>query len=131
MELGSSVLYENTKADRRKVSRPMTTLDLLAGEHRMERVDLLKLDVQGYELEVLNGAAALLLRADLVLLEVSLLPIIQGAPLMPEVIAFMRARNFVPYDICTHMRRPSDLTLWQVDMLFARADSPLLVNCAL
>lgn len=128
METGSSVLHENCNADRKKVVRPMSTVDKLISEHGIKQIDLLKIDVQGYELEVLRGAAHALSLTELVLLEVSFLPIIEGAPLMPETVAFMRERGFVPYEICSLMRRPLDDALWQTDMLFVRTDSPLVAN---
>jgi len=36
---------------------PIRTLDDYCAEHRIERIDLLKVDVEGHELDVLNGAA--------------------------------------------------------------------------
>jgi FkbM family methyltransferase len=128
METGSSVLYEQCNADRKKVTRSMTTVDLLVEKNGIQRIDLLKIDVQGYELEVLRGATKSLAKTDLVLLEVSLLPIIKGAPLMPETVSFMSERGFTPYEICSLMRRPLDDALWQVDMLFVRRDSALVSN---
>ena len=53
------------------------------------RVQLLKLDVQGYELEVLKGADGLLSAAEVVLLEASLIPVNKGCPLIADVIRFM------------------------------------------
>ena len=128
MELGSSVLHERCDATRRKVSRAMTTLDALMRQADVKRVDFVKLDVQGYELEILKGGEETLRHAEVVLMEVSLLGVIEGAPLMPEVMAGMKQRGFVPYDICTLMRRPLDRALWQVDMVFVKEISPLLAN---
>jgi FkbM family methyltransferase len=41
---------------------PLRSLDTLARERRFERLDLIKIDVEGYERRVLDGAAALLRR---------------------------------------------------------------------
>lgn len=128
MELGSSVLRERCNAPSRKVTRPMTTLDAVVRETAMERVDFLKLDVQGYELEVLSGGPQTLAQAEVVLLEVSLLEVIEGAPLMPRVLDYMKERGFAPYDICTFMRRPLDRALCQVDMIFVRERSQFLAD---
>ena len=38
----------------------ITTLDVFCTEHRVERIDLLKVDAQGFDLAVLRGAEALL-----------------------------------------------------------------------
>jgi hypothetical protein len=86
---------------------------------------LLKLDVQGFELEVLAGAQSTLDRTEVVVSEVSLLPYNKGAPLMHEVIAYLAEREFLPYDICGGLRRTSDMALFQTDMIFARRGSEL------
>ncbi len=59
-------------------------------------------------------------------MEVSLIELYKGNPLLHEVIAFMHERGFLCYDIPTLMRRPKDRTLWQVDMIFVKASSPLV-----
>jgi FkbM family methyltransferase len=125
MEAGSSVLPENTGFERARLTLPMTTLDEVSGASTLEAPVLLKLDVQGYELEVLRGGPLTLARSEVVLLEVSLLEYNQGAPLMHEVVAFMNAAGFVPYDVCGQLRRETDAALCQIDLMFVRTDSAL------
>ena len=125
MEAGSSVLPENTNFDRQELALEMTTLDAVSEAVTSEGPLMLKVDVQGYELEVLRGGARTLARADVVLLEVSLLEYNQGAPLMPEVVAFMNSAGFVPYDVCGQFRRETDTALCQIDIMFVRRDSAL------
>ena len=125
MEAGSSVLPEDTSFDRKQLALEMTTLDEVSGASTLEGPVLLKVDVQGYELEVLRGGAQTLARSDVVLLEVSLLEYNQGAPLMPEVVAFMNSAGFVPYDVCGQFRRETDAALCQIDIMFVRRDSAL------
>jgi len=125
MEAGSSVLPENTTFERKRLALSMTTLDEVSGGTTLEGPVLLKVDVQGYELEVLRGGSQTLARCEVVLLEVSLLEYNQGAPLMPEVVAFMNAAGFVPYDVCGQFRRETDAVLCQIDIIFVRRDSAL------
>ena len=125
LNTGSSVFEEVTNLEKEVVRLPMLRLDDIPEVAALPRPLLLKLDVQGYELEVLKGADATLIDAEVVLMEVALLPYNKGAPLMPEVVAFMNARDFVPYDICGQLRRVSDRGLFQVDMIFARNSSAL------
>ncbi|WP_227271805.1 FkbM family methyltransferase [Roseobacter weihaiensis] len=125
MESGSSVLEENSPLDRRTETRATRTLDtVLAGR----QVDLLKLDVQGFELEVLKGGAGTLKQSQALILEVSLLEINKGAPLFAEVVGFMHARGFEVCDILELHRRPLDKATNQVDILFVPSASAFLAD---
>lgn len=84
--------------------------------------------MQGYELEVLKGATLTLANVSVVLMEVSLLGINKGAPLLSEVLQFMTERGFRAYDICSFIRRPLDNALWQSDFLFVKEGSSLLAR---
>jgi hypothetical protein len=106
----------------------MTTLDAITRRTHFERPDFLKLDVQGYELEVLKGAEQVLDSVEAVMLEVNLIEVYQGSPPVHEVVAYMAARGFRVYDVCTFFRRPYDNALWQMDMIFVRATSPLMAS---
>lgn len=125
METGSSILYENTDHNRTVAKLNMNTLDSLLENENIQSSCFLKIDVQGYELEVLTGAKTLLNFVDLVLLETSVLEYNQGAPLMHEVIHFMNELGFVVYDICSPKRTSKEHALFQLDILFVKKDSPL------
>ncbi len=128
LETGSSVLFEQSSIQRTRVEYEMRTLDDVAAEAGFAEVDFLKLDVQGYELEVLKGASRTLRHVQIILMEVSLLSVNEGAPLLSEVIEFMASRGFRVYDICSLIRRPLDGALWQSDLLFVREGNPLLAS---
>ncbi|MDD5707195.1 MAG: FkbM family methyltransferase [Kiritimatiellae bacterium] len=125
METGSSVYVENSNVSHRDTEMETHRLDSVLLEQHCPPVDFLKLDVQGYELEVLKGAPRCLAQTQFVLLEASLVAINRGCPLMAEVVAFMEAGGFKLYDVCGISRR-SDGVLWQMDLLFVRADSQWL-----
>jgi FkbM family methyltransferase len=122
---GSSLLEEVTALDKQRVELPVQRLDHLDGVRALAGPLLLKLDVQGYELEVLAGASETLERTEVILTEVSLLEYNKGSPLMHEVIAWLSGRDFLPYDICGGLRRSSDKALFQTDLIFVRSDSAL------
>jgi FkbM family methyltransferase len=122
---GSSILPELTSFEKSGISLPMLTLDGLFATRVCEVPLLLKLDVQGYELEVLRGGRKVLTSAEVVILETSLLPYNEGAPLMADVISFMAREGFVPFDFCGQLRRESDYALFQTDVAFARTSSAL------
>ncbi|MEM1041289.1 MAG: FkbM family methyltransferase [Bacteroidota bacterium] len=122
METGSSVLEEQSDHyPRTTVARRTTTLDRLVDDAGWQHVDFLKLDVQGYELEVLRGASACLPTCEFVLMEVSVVPMNLGAPTVDEVFAFMTERGFRMLDLCDQHRRHDVLV--QVDLLFINVRS--------
>ena len=122
---GSSVFPERSDVPRTIERRRLRSLDsLLAGEP----ADLLKIDTQGYELEILKGAARSLPAAKAVILETSLIEVNEGCPLLHEVVAYMHERGFVVFDILETHRRRADATLLQVDLLFCPIASPLRAN---
>jgi FkbM family methyltransferase len=82
---------------------------------------LLKIDVQGFELEVLRGAAALLDAFAWLYVEASWLPLYEGQALAGEVMAFVEARGFVAAGAFNRATTP-DGTPIQADLLFRRAD---------
>jgi FkbM family methyltransferase len=123
LETASSVLEENSSAHQRS-KRTINSLNDLVKEYQISKVDFIKLDVQGYELEVLKGFDQYLPGTDIVLMEASLLDIHKNVPLIKEVLDFMYQYHFVVYDICSvNTRRPLDNALWQTDLLFVKEDS--------
>lgn len=96
---------------------PMVPLDVYVQRANLPPPDLLKLDVQGAELDVLRGAESILSNTRYVLLEVSLHRWNKGAPMIEEVIAYMAARDFELIDIVdTHVIQNY---LFQIDVIFA------------
>jgi hypothetical protein len=104
------------------------TLDSLLQEKQFPLPDLLKLDVQGHEMEVLKGASAALSHAGICLLEVTLLDLGDQYPLLLEMLSFMDAKGFQAYDISQFIRRPFDKALFQLDMFFVKKDSSLIAD---
>jgi FkbM family methyltransferase len=49
----------------------VTTLDIALNQHKIEKVDLLKIDVEGYEFELLAGATRCLQFVDSIIIEIS------------------------------------------------------------
>ena len=124
-ETASSVLGEHTtKAPTGE--HPMKRLDTLIESGRAgSPPDLLKIDTQGYELDVLKGIEQNLPQVRMILAELNLLDIYEGVPLLSEVVGWLAARGWVPYEICSLIRRPLDGALWQTDFLFVQHNDPL------
>ena len=79
---------------------------------------LLKLDTQGSELDILEGSGASLDRFAAVHVELSLVPMYAGGPLMGDVIGWLEARDFVLAELEPEFSDPASGRLLQVNGLF-------------
>jgi FkbM family methyltransferase len=124
---GSSPLKEGEATDVNGFERTVrqVTVDELVGEVTATPPYLLKIDTQGYELEVLRGSERVLADTAVILLEVSLFQFFEGGPLLADVVEHLGRHGFVVYDIVDHAYRPLDGALAQVDMLFVPEKGPL------
>jgi FkbM family methyltransferase len=95
-------------------------LDAFAREHALGEVYLLKIDVQGFELAVLEGAQELLRRTRYVFVEAAIRPLYQGAPRFTGVHDFLDAHGF--HLIAMRAWHRGNLTLVESDLLFRRND---------
>jgi FkbM family methyltransferase len=72
----------------------LVRLDDFVGENRIPLPDVLKIDVQGYELKVLAGAPRCLSHARAVIAEVSFVPLYENSPLFEDVLCAMKSSGF-------------------------------------
>jgi FkbM family methyltransferase len=126
-ETNSQVVGSTEGGDGNHITVAMTTIDDLLDASPGFRPNLLKLDLQGYELEALQGCADLAGRFEVVLLEVSLLRI-GDVPVFSEVDRFLAERHFHLYDVLPQYYRPRDGALWQCDAFYVRSDSSLIAS---
>ncbi|MDB4476557.1 FkbM family methyltransferase [bacterium] len=81
----------------------------------------LKIDTQGFEWEVLQGAESMLPRVDVVLCELSLTPLYDGQRLWRDLIDHMAERGFELFVIQRGFTNPDTGKTLQVDAVFVRA----------
>lgn len=98
----------------------VSTLDNVLGDIELQHPVLLKLDVQGYELQVLLGGRDLLAHVDYVLLEASFKPMYQGEPIFVEIEMRMRELGFEFLRPVGFLRAPKTGEFLQMDALFQR-----------
>ena len=123
---GSSILpghWGNPYGVQREVT--VETLDNLILRGVCPQPDLIKLDVQGYELEVLRGAARALGKTQAIIVEVSFFPFQSGMPVFHEVVEELADSGFVVCDVLSLSLRPLDGAAGQADLLFLQATHPL------
>jgi FkbM family methyltransferase len=109
------------RTGKQRKTRIITLDNMLADTYPMFVPDLVKLDIQGFELEALSGAETLFGRTEMFILEVSLFPFMPNWPIAREVISFMFARGYELYDVPGFCRRPHDGALGQMDLAFVKS----------
>lgn len=99
--------------ERGSVTVPVATVDEVARERHLPRIDVLKIDTQGYDLEVLRGAAGQLAarRVGAVLLEVNFVPMYERQASFPELHALLSGHGYRLVDFYNH-QRTAGITAW-------------------
>jgi FkbM family methyltransferase len=120
---GASLYVENSAhyAGGNRVERAVATarLDTLVARHDLPPPDLIKLDVQGAELDAIAGGAGAVAQCRALIAELSLASYNQGGPLIAEAMAAIARRDLHCIDICELHCSPHG-TVLQADFLFAK-----------
>ena len=120
---GASLYKENTdwygEGKYKTITVPTKTLDS-CNYFNNEPIDLIKIDVQGAELDILKGGKKTIQNTRYVLAEVSLVEYNQGAPLIGDVIDKMKEYRFNISDIMKYHSFPSLYggAIFQLDVFF-------------
>jgi len=124
---GSRALLDHEKsAICRKV--PLITIEDALAVSKLSPSYLLKLDVHGYELPILSGAAVSLNRTRVVIIEAYNFHITAASPTFTELVAHMDKLGFYCVDIADPLRMTIEGFEWQVDLFFVRKDDPVFAG---
>ncbi|MBS1745662.1 MAG: FkbM family methyltransferase [Bacteroidetes bacterium] len=117
--LGSSLLHDEPDLkERREIE--IITIDDIINDNSIKIPDLIKLDIQGFELEALKGASQTWGKTEVFILEVSLFCFETMMPVFSDVVNFMLEKDYVVYDFPGFLRRPYDGALGQCDICFVK-----------
>lgn len=89
---------------------------------------LLKLDLQGAELDALYGADEILPKVEVIFMEVSLFEFMNNIPLIHESFVNMGLLGYTVYDIFNKHTRPIDGRVGQFDVCFVAKSSQLVAD---
>lgn len=118
LPLGELMQEQYEIQSKEKIQIQTVILDNYIKEKNISLPDLIKLDIQGYELEALKGAKEAMKHAKYIFIETSFEEFYTGQPLFHEVVAFMAAHNFY----ATALKKETHVgkRLYQTDILFEK-----------
>lgn len=105
---------------RQRVSCRFSTLDNFAAEVGLERINLLKLDVQGAEQRIFDGARRCFAEGliDVIYMEIIIMPTYNGQHRIGEYMGFLEANNMMLYGMYNFSHASGRLR--QIDAIFVR-----------
>jgi FkbM family methyltransferase len=119
---GSSFLPgQNPPTDNQR-QVPIVAIDSLIARGDMTPPDLVKIDVQGFELEVLRGCQSCFGYTEMFVIEVSFFKTHPDRPVFLDVANFMDEKGYVVYDFADLKHWPFDGALGQADVCFVKQD---------
>lgn len=102
----------------------LRTLDSIAPDYMdSNSIAFIKIDTQGYETQVMNGAKKLMSQIVGLQVEISLVPLYKGQCLFDEMLKKLKNDGFELWSISTVFSDPNTGQLLQVDATFFRAPS--------
>ncbi len=110
MDANIGGVYGDMLKTQRKETIEITTLDVSLPANKA--VDILKMDVQGFEMEVLKGAVQTLIRTKVIVLEINNHDGYRGSPTYFEIDDYLRQRNFQLFDLLPNLREEGKLLDW-------------------
>ena len=114
-----------------KVKTPIVRLDTVSSKYLKANSNyFIKIDTQGYEWQVLDGARETLKNARGVLCELSLVPLYEGQQLWIAMLDRLKSQGFTLWSIQPGFTDPRDGRTLQVDAIFFRCESRFLLESA-
>lgn len=104
----------------RKVKVSIALLDDFLPKMKLKKPVLLKVDVQGFELNVLRGGLKILSKVDFLLLEVTYQTLYKNQPLFGDVYKFLNKQGFDFAGSLDSLASPENEAILQSDALFIR-----------
>jgi FkbM family methyltransferase len=115
---GNGIYQENTQFKFKPEKRISTTLTTLLGSN--DGYDLIKMDVQGAEKDIIEGALPIIKNTKFLLLEMQTVQYNKGAPRLSEMIHYLHSIDFEFIDIFD-LKYDRDCLI-QMDALFINRD---------
>lgn len=120
----ASSLKDHVQSTAEKLKVKLDTLDNICKKHQLSP-NLIKLDLQGGELDALKGAREVLKTTEVVISEFGCLPAYIDRTTPNDLLQIMYEHDFCLYDIIDFLYRPYDNALAGGDFIFVKNGSDL------
>lgn len=112
-------LSSECKYDYEKIDVPTLTLDHYCQEGNINKIDILKLDVQGFELSILQGAEKLLQEGMITLIysEVTFAETYENQVRFIDIVSYLNKFNYEIWDIGSFLYTRND-RIWAANLIF-------------
>ncbi len=121
-------LASHVPTEQAKKLLPMTTIDAEVAERGLKPPYLIKLDTNGFEVPILEGAAETMREASLLVIEAYVFQVTPTSLTFDRLCLWLRERGFGVMDLSEPLWRPCDASLWQIDLFFVPLTAPLFEN---
>ena len=102
------------------------TLDAILSKYHLPVPDMVKIDAEGFDLKVMQGASSLIGKTDVFLLEAGVLCPFENS--VARVVSTMADFGYRLVDITEMNRSPKHGVLWLTELAFLRSSSSLLAS---
>jgi FkbM family methyltransferase len=114
--------FSHLVAERGEITVKTTTLAAFARDQGLKAIDIVKLDLQGGELDAIVGLGGLIATVKAILVEVQFAALYEGAPLFSDIETHLRRAGMALYQFYDLVRSPGDGRLLYGDAMFIRGD---------
>jgi hypothetical protein len=109
----------------KQVEVPLVTLNQVVGSHGNRIPEIVKIDAEGFDLKVIDGASNLVGKTEVFFLEAAVCARdIEND--LPAVIRKMAELGYVPFDITELNYSPQQDVLWLVEVMFALSGGKII-----
>ncbi len=127
---GCSYSYTEEEADKlnfKQIVLPIVRLETFVKDKNLKKPSLLKIDAEGFDLKVLDGASSLFESIEIIMVEVGIMnDRIQNSAL--EMLNYLDVKGYKLFDI-TDINRPfSNKALWLCEFVFIKKSGVLDLN---
>lgn len=116
--MGSFYWGEDKLETRSRIEVDVNSIDLFCAKNSINKIDILKIDVQGYEFMVLNGAKEMLASQSisLIYMEIITAPTYEGQHKLHEYLSLLDSFDYELFDFYNPVKKNKQLI--QADFLF-------------